>query len=102
MNKTVFFTLLLCPLSIIRSPTEKHMQVAVTPQQLPTSPTAKFDSIPKFPNPEMVLVEGGSFKFGLIRDEAGQGFGSTDRTRQITVSSFMIGKYEVTQAEWSS
>jgi formylglycine-generating enzyme required for sulfatase activity len=100
MNKTAVFTLLLCPLWITRSTTEKHVHGVVTPQQQLTAQTAKADSIPKLPNPEMVLVEGGSYIMGLTRDSAGQGFGKTNRTHPVTLSSFKIGKYEVTQAEW--
>src|SRR5687767_9787642 len=96
------FTLVLCPLGIIISATEKHMYGATAAQQQSTTPTAVSDSIPKLPNPEMVLVKGGTYRMGLAGDNAGQGFGSTARTHQVTLSSFKIGKYEVTQAEWQS
>ncbi|HTE28636.1 formylglycine-generating enzyme family protein [Flavitalea sp.] len=58
------------------------------------------DSVPKVKEPEMVLVEGGSYMMGQTSDSKGQGLGNTDRTRQVTVSTFSIGKYEITQAEW--
>jgi formylglycine-generating enzyme len=102
MTRTAIFTLLLCPLWIIRSATEKHVHSAVAPQQQPTAQTTTSDTIPQLPNPEMVLVEGGSYLMGLIHDAAGQGFGKTTRTHQVTLNSFKIGKYEVTQAEWRS
>jgi len=60
------------------------------------------DSASRFLEPEMVSVEGGTYMMGLSRDESGQGFGTTIRTHQVTISSFKIGKYEVTQAEWRS
>ncbi|MHA4842955.1 formylglycine-generating enzyme family protein [Flavitalea antarctica] len=60
------------------------------------------DSIPKVKEPEIVLVEGGSYIMGLTSDSKNQGLGSTDLTRQVSVSTFGIGKYEVTQAEWKS
>ena len=63
-------------------------------------PTTKPDSVPKFPEPEMVLVGGGTFMMGLTRNESGQEHGISNRTHQVTLSSFRIGKYEVTQAEW--
>ena len=100
--KTVILTLVLFPLWIIRSVPEKHVYEAATAQQQLTMQTAKPDSTPKLPNPEMVLVEGGSYTMGLIRDEAGQGLGRTTRTHPVTLSSFKIAKYEVTQAEWKS
>jgi formylglycine-generating enzyme required for sulfatase activity len=64
--------------------------------------TAKSDSVNKLKEPEMVLVEGGTYTMGLISDEAGRGFGVTTRTHVVTVSNFLIGKYEVTQAEWQA
>jgi len=47
-------------------------------------------AIPK----NMVFVEGGSFQMGS-NDESDE-----KPVHQVTVSSFWIGKYEVTQAEW--
>lgn len=64
------------------------------------TPTTKSDSVSQFPEPEMILVEGGSFVMGLMHDATKQGFGKTSRTHPVTLSSFKIGKYEVTQAEW--
>lgn len=45
----------------------------------------------------MVYVEGGTFQMGDTRNE-----GSSDEkpVHNVTVSSFYIGKYEVTQKEW--
>jgi len=102
MTRTAIFTLLLCPLWIIRSTTEKHVHGAVILQQQPTAQTAKSDTTPKLPDPEMVLVEGGSYMMGLTRNEAGQLSGRSIRTHLVTLSSFKIAKYEVTQAEWQS
>jgi len=45
--------------------------------------------------PGMVLVEGGSFMMG-----SNDGFDLEKPVHQVTVSSFYIGKYEVTQKEW--
>jgi formylglycine-generating enzyme len=64
--------------------------------------TIKPDSVSRLPEPEMVLVEGGSFTMGLLRDATKQGSGRTPRTHSVTLSSFKIGKYEVTQAEWQA
>jgi len=54
------------------------------------------------PEPEMVLVEGGSFIMGLSTDSGGHGKGVTIRTHQVTLSSFRISKDEITQAGWQS
>jgi formylglycine-generating enzyme required for sulfatase activity len=64
--------------------------------------TAKSDALYKFKEPEMVLVEGGTYTMGLITDEADPGFRITTRTHVVTLSNFLIGKYEVTQAEWQA
>src|SRR5688572_12550066 len=65
------------------------------------TPTVSTDSMSKFPEPEMILVERGSFTMGLIHDATKSGFGATPKTHPVTVSSFMIGKYEFSQAEWN-
>jgi len=67
-----------------------------------TAQTEKSDSLSRSMGSKMVLVEGGTYMYGLMRDATGQGLGTTVRTHQITVSSFLISKYEVTQAEWQS
>jgi len=45
--------------------------------------------------PEMIQVEGGTFMMG-----SNDGEDDEKPVHQVTVSSFMIGKYEVTQKEW--
>jgi formylglycine-generating enzyme required for sulfatase activity len=47
--------------------------------------------------PEMVFVEGGSFQMGCTS-------GNEDETpvHSVTLNSFNIGKYEVTQAQWKA
>ncbi len=45
----------------------------------------------------MVAVEGGTYTMGLVRDETGLAFGTTSGTRVVTLSDFLIGKYEVTR-----
>jgi len=49
--------------------------------------------------PEMVFVEGGTFMMG-----SPEGVGRTDERPQheVTLSSFSIGKYPVTQAQWET
>ena len=48
---------------------------------------------------EMVKVEGGRFTMGSPRTEMG-GRRDDEAQMQVTVSSFEIGKYEVTQGHW--
>jgi formylglycine-generating enzyme required for sulfatase activity len=47
--------------------------------------------------PEMILVEGGTFKMGY-------NYGKTNEkpVHTVTLSAFKIGKYEVTQAQWKA
>jgi formylglycine-generating enzyme required for sulfatase activity len=49
--------------------------------------------------PAMVEIPGGSFMMGSPRSEAGRG-NDEGPQHQVTVSSFFMGKYEVTQAQW--
>ena len=51
---------------------------------------------PKVPE-NMVLVEGGTFQMG---DTFGDGSTDEKPVHSVTVSSFYLGKYEVTQREW--
>jgi formylglycine-generating enzyme len=46
---------------------------------------------------DMVLVKGGTFTMG---DTAGGGKSDEKPTHQVTLSSFYLGKYEVTQKQW--
>ncbi|WP_291528415.1 formylglycine-generating enzyme family protein, partial [Bacteroides sp. UBA939] len=55
-------------------------------------------TVPRHPaEPEMVYVQGGTFRMG-----SESGFDDEKPVHQVTVSSFYIGKYEVTQAQWRS
>jgi formylglycine-generating enzyme required for sulfatase activity len=49
---------------------------------------------------EMVMVEGGRFMMGSPASEINHE--SDDVQHQVTLSSFQIGKYEVTQAQWKA
>ncbi|GJQ60594.1 MAG: formylglycine-generating enzyme family protein [Candidatus Scalindua sp. AMX11] len=51
-----------------------------------------------FAEPEMVFVKGGCFERGDIFDE---GEDDENPVHEICVDDFYIGKYEVTQTEWS-
>ena len=52
--------------------------------------------------PEMVLVEGGVFTMGCTSEQGGDCDDDKKPAHQVTVSSFYIGKYEVTQALWKA
>jgi formylglycine-generating enzyme required for sulfatase activity len=65
------------------------------PPPPPPEKTAYFD----LPFAEMAYVEGGTFQMGDTRNE---GFDSEKPVHTVTVSSFLMGKYEVTQRQWES
>ncbi|NBO63667.1 MAG: tandem-95 repeat protein, partial [Acidobacteria bacterium] len=48
---------------------------------------------------EMVLIPGGSYQMGTTTSEAGRE-SNEGPSRQVNVNGFVIGKYEVTQAQW--
>lgn len=53
---------------------------------------------PQIPD-DMIYVEGGTFTMG---DTRGEGFRRERPVHEVTLSSFYIAKYPVTQAEWDS
>ena len=50
----------------------------------------------------MVYVEGGTFTMGATAEQEDDFCDSEKPTHQVTLSSFYIGKFEVTQAEWQA
>lgn len=49
----------------------------------------------------MVYIEGGTFTMGAT-SEQGSDYNNAKPIHQVTLSSFFIGKYEVTQEEWEA
>ena len=61
----------------------------------------KFDAI--WQNYEMVFVEGGTFTMGATPEQGNYEFvGLSKPTHSVTLHSYYIGKYEVTQELWES
>jgi formylglycine-generating enzyme required for sulfatase activity len=52
------------------------------------------------PEIEMVFVQGGTFTMGCTFEQGGDCESNENPSHQVTVNSFNIGKYEVTQAQW--
>lgn len=50
----------------------------------------------------MVYVEGGTFRMGATSEQGSDSYSDEKPVHQVTVSSFRIGKYEVTQEEWQA
>lgn len=49
---------------------------------------------------EMVRVEGGTFTMGATAEQASDAFSDELPTHKVTLSPFLIGKYEVSQTLW--
>ena len=50
----------------------------------------------------MVLIEGGTFTMGATPEQTGYCEDNEKPVHQVTLSSFSIGRYEVTQEEWEA
>ena len=50
----------------------------------------------------MVLVEGGTFTMGATAEQGSDAYDREKPTHQVMLSTYYIGKYEVTQAEWQA
>ncbi len=49
---------------------------------------------------EMVHVEGGTFRMGATEEQGGDVWDNEKPVHRVTLSSYLIGKHEVTQALW--
>jgi len=52
--------------------------------------------------PEMVFVQGGTFWMGCTAEQQANCDDDEKPAHQVTVSSFNIGKYEITQGQWKA
>ena len=50
----------------------------------------------------MILVEGGTFSMGATPEQEAEAWQEEAPSHKVTLASFYIGKYEVTQAEWEA
>jgi formylglycine-generating enzyme required for sulfatase activity len=50
----------------------------------------------------MVRVDGGTFTMGATSEQGSDAFDDEKPAHQVTLSSFSIGRYEVTQEEWEA
>ncbi len=51
---------------------------------------------------DMVYVEGGTFTMGATKEQDRKGYRDEEPAHQVTLSSYYIGKYEVTQGLWQA
>jgi len=52
--------------------------------------------------PEMIRVEGGTFQMGCTGEQGSDCYPRETPAHNVTLSSFYIGKYPVTQAQWQA
>ena len=75
------------------------------PDPVPENPQVQIVKVEKERHPsepEMVFVQGGSFMMGCTAEQGYYCENHEKPSHQISVSSFYIGKYEVTQAQWKA
>ena len=53
-------------------------------------------------NIEMIAVQGGTFMMGCTAEQGNDCFDNEKPAHRVTVSDYYIGKYEVTQAQWTA
>jgi len=70
------------------------------PTPVPYNPPAPTPSSHHPAEPEMILVQGGTFWMGCSGEQGSDCDSGESPLHSVTVSSFYIGKYEVTQKQW--
>jgi formylglycine-generating enzyme required for sulfatase activity len=83
--------------SVDKNGRESEKSVVVSVRTLAAAPPA---APPTVPAPVMVRLQGGTFTMGSPTSEANRN--SDETQHRVTVSSFYIGKYEVTQREYQA
>ena len=79
---------------------EKKQQENKPAEQRPSKPSSEV-IIQRLVN-NMVYVEGGTFTMGATSEQGSDASSNEKPAHQVTLSSFSIGKYEVTQEEWEA
>ena len=65
-----------------------------------TATTSKISVPGYYSNIEMVYVEGGTFKMGATSEQGSDACEDEEPAHNVTLNSYYIGKYEVTQGLW--
>lgn len=88
----------------VRRPIKKQQMTSTTPTKKKQTPKEEKQLPPVIQNlmNNMVYVEGGTFTMGATSDQGSDAYDDEKPAHQVTVSSFSIGKYEVTQEEWQA
>ena len=72
------------------------------PAQTPPTQTQPTQTTSQAPNIEMVFVQGGTFTMGCTAEQGSDCSDQEKPAHQVTLRSFNIGKYPVTQAQWEA
>jgi formylglycine-generating enzyme required for sulfatase activity len=86
------------PQSTVKPVIPKPKPKPVSPKPERTTPAPQ----PAFAEPEMVYIEGGTFTMGCTAEQGSDCYDNEKPAHSVTLSSFYIGKYEVTQAQWKA
>ena len=77
----------------IKSKPKPNVSTEPSPSTRRTVTTFKYE-------PEMVFVQGGTFQMGCTSEQGSDCESDEKPTHQVTLSSYQIGKYEITQWQW--
>ena len=80
----------------------EHQPIAVTQPKENKTTTKDFTETINGLNLQMVYVEGGTFTMGATPEQGSDAEYAEKPAHKVTLSSYYIGKYEVTQAQWSA
>ena len=86
-------------MNVVTKPTSKPKRKN---QKTSTKITSNRDLVIKKLVDNMVFVEGGTFMMGATSEQESDADRDESPVHQVTLSSFSIGKYEVTQEEWET
>ena len=98
MKKFIFLlgsTHLACTVAIAQTPVYQHSKMK------PTTPKV-FSFYANGVHFEMVRVEGGTFTMGATAEQGNDAYADENPVHEVTLSSYCIGKTEVTQALWQA
>ena len=104
MRKVLVITFMLLPLLVMAQNTggEIRRPVRVNSQTMLQSVPRSHDAILQDLINNMEQIEGGTFLMGATSEQGEDANGNEKPVHQVTLSSFSIGKYEVTQEEWET
>jgi formylglycine-generating enzyme required for sulfatase activity len=80
----------------------KQQNEGTPPKQKPITQKTLSNAIIQRLINNMVYVEGGTFTMGATPEQGRDAYSDEKPIHHVTVSSFSIGKYEVTQEEWEA